>query len=39
MSTRLEDEYGWSITGGSDTFGIAAAPICARRSWTRARET
>ena len=38
MSTRLDDEYGWSITGGLDTFGMAAAPICARRSWTSARE-
>ena len=27
ISSRLEDEYGWSITGGLEMFGIAAAPI------------
>jgi hypothetical protein len=38
MSTRLDEEYGWSITGGFETLGNAAVPFCARRSCTSARD-
>jgi hypothetical protein len=34
ISRRLAEEYGWSITGGLEMFGNAAAPIWVRRSWT-----
>ena len=37
INTRLDDERGWSIVGGFDTFGKAAAPTWVRRSWTSAR--
>ena len=36
MSTRLEDESGWSIVGGRETFGRACAWV--RRSATSWRD-
>jgi hypothetical protein len=37
ISTRLDDDSGWSTVGGSEMFGHAAAPICVRRSCTSCR--
>ena len=35
ISTRLDDDSGWSSVGGSETFGSACAWV--RRSWTSCR--